>query len=155
MEGIMVVFDFDETILDCDSDNWVIDELGFTELYNKLLNTMPYNSMMDTLMKEMHAKGVTINDIVQHRTKKIIYIGDGKGDYCPSLKLREGDHVMPRKNFPVYDLITSNPMLIRATVHEWADGKDLERVLLSVIRGIDYSKDGNSGARLFSHDSKL
>lgn len=46
MAGIIVVFDFDKTIIDCDSDNWVVDELGFTDLFNKLLPTMPWNSLM-------------------------------------------------------------------------------------------------------------
>lgn len=46
MEGIMIVFDFDKTIIDCDSDNWVIDELGFTHRFDQLLNTIPWNSMM-------------------------------------------------------------------------------------------------------------
>jgi pyridoxal phosphate phosphatase PHOSPHO2 len=44
--GILVVFDFDKTIIDVDSDNWVIDELGFTDLFNQLLHTMPWNSLM-------------------------------------------------------------------------------------------------------------
>ena len=44
--AIVVVFDFDKTIIDVDSDNWVIDELGFTELFNQLLHTMPWNSLM-------------------------------------------------------------------------------------------------------------
>ena len=93
MEGIVVVFDFDKTIIDCDSDNWVVDELGFTNRFNQLLNSMPWNSMMvrkltfpfgfplflflnffkiyfslkfqDQLMKEMHEEGVTINDMVE------------------------------------------------------------------------------------------
>ena len=46
MSGIVVVFDFDKTIVDCDSDNWVIDELGFTDLFNELLPTMPWNTLM-------------------------------------------------------------------------------------------------------------
>jgi len=29
--------------------------------------------------------------------KQFIYLGDGSGDFCPSLKLRDGDHVLPRK----------------------------------------------------------
>ncbi|KAK1314290.1 Inorganic pyrophosphatase 1 [Acorus calamus] len=33
--------------------------------------------------------------------KRIIYLGDGKGDYCPSLNLDEGDFMMPRKNYPL------------------------------------------------------
>lgn len=46
MAGIVVVFDFDKTIIDCDSDNWVLDDLGATELFNELLPTMPWNSLM-------------------------------------------------------------------------------------------------------------
>ena len=44
--NIVVVFDFDKTIIDVDSDNWVVDELGFTELFDQLLPTMPWNSLM-------------------------------------------------------------------------------------------------------------
>lgn len=46
MAGIVVVFDFDKTIIDVDSDNWVVDELGATDLFNQLLPTMPWNSLM-------------------------------------------------------------------------------------------------------------
>ena len=65
--------------------------------------------------------------------KRIIYLGDGAGDYCPSLKLKESDFVMPRKNFPVWDLISNNPLLIKAKIHEWTDGEEQEKVLLSLI----------------------
>lgn len=46
MAEIVVVFDFDKTIVDCDSDNWVVDELGFSVLFNRLLPTMPWNTLM-------------------------------------------------------------------------------------------------------------
>lgn len=46
MSNIVVVFDFDKTIIDIDSDNWVVDELGATDLFNQLLPTMPWNSVM-------------------------------------------------------------------------------------------------------------
>ncbi|XWS35243.1 hypothetical protein CRYUN_Cryun21dG0109200 [Craigia yunnanensis] len=36
--------------------------------------------------------------------KTIIYLGDGLGDFCRSLKLADGDYLMPRKNFSVWDL---------------------------------------------------
>jgi pyridoxal phosphate phosphatase PHOSPHO2 len=32
----VVAFDFDRTIIDGDSDNWVITEMGLTRLFNKL-----------------------------------------------------------------------------------------------------------------------
>lgn len=41
-----MVFDFDKTIIDCDSDNWVIDDLGATKRFDELLQTMPWNSAM-------------------------------------------------------------------------------------------------------------
>lgn len=46
MAGVVVVFDFDKTIVECDSDNWVVDELGATDLFNQLLPTMPWNTLM-------------------------------------------------------------------------------------------------------------
>lgn len=240
MANIVVVFDFDKTIIDCDSDNWVLDELGFTDLFNQILPTMPWNSTMDRMMKEMHGKGVTINDIVevlkrtpvhsriipaikhaydagcdlrilsdanrffietilkhhgmeeyfseihtnpgyvneegrlrisphhdfttnrhgcgcvlcppnmckgivmeklisQAEDQTFIYLGDGNGDYCPSMKLRKGDYCMPRKNFPLWHVISSNPELISANIDEWADGGDLECVLFSLINSIESS----------------
>ncbi|KAJ7951653.1 Inorganic pyrophosphatase [Quillaja saponaria] len=65
MAGIVVVFDFDKTIIDCDSDNWVVDELGVTDLFNELLPTMPWNSLMERMMKELHSQGKTIEDIIE------------------------------------------------------------------------------------------
>ncbi|XP_072954426.1 inorganic pyrophosphatase 2-like [Typha angustifolia] len=236
MAGIVVVFDFDKTIIDVDSDNWVIDELGATELFDRLLPTMPWNSLMDRMMEELHSKGWSIEDIANclkrapldpHVVSAIrsayalgcdlrvvsdanlffietilkhhgifecfteintnpsyvdedgrlrifpyhdflnsphgcsglcppnmckgkiieriqasaavagkthfIYLGDGKGDYCPSLKLTERDYVMPRKNYPLWDLISNDTNLIKAEIHEWSNGEDLERILSQLI----------------------
>ncbi|CAH8359258.1 unnamed protein product [Eruca vesicaria subsp. sativa] len=237
--NIVVVFDFDKTIIDVDSDNWVIDELGFTDLFNQLLPTMPWNTVMDRMMKELHDQGKTIEEIKQalrtipihprivpaikaahalgcelrivsdanmffietmvehlgiselfseinsnpgfvdeHNTlrispyheftnsshgcthvtcppnmckglvieriqdslakegKKMIYLGDGAGDYCPSLKLKTEDYVMPRKNFPVWDLISQNPLMVKASIREWTDGESLEKILMGTIEEI-------------------
>ncbi|KAF9614023.1 hypothetical protein IFM89_014823 [Coptis chinensis] len=224
MANIVVLFDFDKTIIHCDSDNWVVDELGVTNLFNELLPTMPWNTLMDKTMKELHSQGRTIQDIVEclnhaplipqiistiksahalgcelrivsdanlffietilkhhgltdyfseintnpgfvdkgklrifphhdfissphgcdlcppnmckgvvierirasaftEGKKRFFYLGDGKGDFCPSLKLGEKDLVLPRKNYPLWELICNNPSLIKAGVHEWSDGK--------------------------------
>jgi pyridoxal phosphate phosphatase PHOSPHO2 len=42
--GVVVVFDFDKTIIDCDSDNWVVDALGATARFDDLLCRLPWNS---------------------------------------------------------------------------------------------------------------
>ncbi|XP_071901373.1 inorganic pyrophosphatase 2-like [Coffea arabica] len=253
--GIVVVFDFDKTIIDLDSDNWVLDELGFTDLFNQLLPTMPWNSLMDKMMGELHANGKTIQDIeevlkrvpihprivpaiksahalgcdlrivsdanlffietilnhlgirgcfseintnpgyvdengrlrilpyhdfhsashgcdrcppnmckgmvmeriqasiAKEGKKRFIYLGDGIGDFCPSLKLKEGDYMMPRKNFPVWDLICKNRMLLKAEIHEWNDGEDLERLLLQLINSIFAAEESLS--QLLSTDCKF
>lgn len=65
-----------------------------------------------------------------------IYLGDGNGDHCPSTKLRERDYCMPRINYPLWGVITSNPKVITAEIHGWTDGQELERVLLSLIHSI-------------------
>jgi len=81
----------------------------------------------------------------------MIYLGDGSGDYCPSLRLKEKDFMMPRKNFPVWDLICKDPSLLKAEIHGWSDGEELEQVLLQLISRI--SMDQNSP--FISSDCKL
>ncbi|KAL6568217.1 Inorganic pyrophosphatase 1 [Orobanche hederae] len=250
MAGIVIFFDFDKTIIEIDSDNWVVDELGATDLFNELIPTMPWNSLMDMMMRKLHAQGKSIEEIkevlrrapihprivpaikkahalgcdlrivsdanmffietivdhlgikncfseintnpsyvdengslrispyVDFQTfphgcprcppnmckgmiieriqaslakegkKRMIYLGDGVGDFCPSLKLREGDFMMPRKNFPVWDLICENRAILRAEVHEWTNGEDMEMILLELIEKIKIQECNNSNSSL-------
>ena len=85
------------------------------------------------------------------KKRRFIYLGDGSGDFCPSLKLREGDHMMPRKHYPVWDLICKNRALVKAELHEWSNGEELERVLLQLINAISMEESN----KLFSVDCKL
>ena len=47
--GVVVVFDFDKTIIDCDSDNWVVDALGASQRFDELLLHLPWNSAIVSL----------------------------------------------------------------------------------------------------------
>eukprot|EP00262_Sarcandra_glabra_P011575 TRINITY_DN2807_c0_g1_i1.p1 TRINITY_DN2807_c0_g1~~TRINITY_DN2807_c0_g1_i1.p1 ORF type:complete len:287 (-),score=52.32 TRINITY_DN2807_c0_g1_i1:38-898(-) len=256
MAGIVLVFDFDKTIIDCDSDNWVVDNMGATKFFNELLPTMPWNSLMDRMMKELHSRGKTIDEIVEclksaplhpkiitavksayalgcdlrivsdanlffietilkhhglndyfteintnpsfvdedgklrilpyhdfttsphgcnlcppnmckglimekiiplelaKQKKQFIYLGDGVGDFCPSLKLREGDHVMPRKNYPLYKLISENLMDLKAEIHEWGNGDELEEVLLHLINQATISIEEDNSSRCSCNSSE-
>ncbi|KAE7998581.1 hypothetical protein FH972_003112 [Carpinus fangiana] len=82
-------------------------------------------------------KGLVIDQIQasisESGKKRFIYLGDGNGDYCPTLKLGESDYVMPRKNYPLWNRICSKPMLMKAQVHEWSTGEELERILKHLI----------------------
>ncbi|KAI3754207.1 hypothetical protein L1987_53985 [Smallanthus sonchifolius] len=232
----IIIWDFDRTIMDDDSDRWVVVEMGLTPLFNQLRQTLPWNSLMDRMMEELHSQGKTVEDIInclncvqlhpqiisairaahahgcdmkvlsdanqffietilknhgiydcfsdiitnptfvdkegrlrifpyhgsavpphgcdlcppnlckgfvlnkiQDSTSQdikkrvIIYIGDGGGDFCPTLKLREEDHVMPRKDFPLHNLISKSSMPIKPQVHEWSDGEELNKILIRLI----------------------
>ncbi|GLJ23477.1 hypothetical protein SUGI_0444730 [Cryptomeria japonica] len=232
----VVVFDFDLTIIDCDSDPWVMEKLGATERFESLLPTLPWNTVMDKMMGELHAQGKTISDIeaslrtiplypetiraikfafslgcdlwivsdanlffiktilethdlLQYFTeiktnpafieesgrlrispfhpftvaphgcnlcppnmckgaiitemrnsiengwnRRFIYLGDGAGDFCPTLKLVEGDDVLPRKEYPLSKLIEKNPELVKAQIHEWSNSKDVEDLLFKLLK---------------------
>lgn len=80
-------------------------------------------------------QGLVIDQIRASKGEKneFIYIGDGRGDYCPTLRLQEGDHVMPRKLYPLSDRINSNQTIVKAKIHEWSDGKELEKILLNIL----------------------
>ncbi|XP_022147549.1 thiamine phosphate phosphatase-like protein [Momordica charantia] len=238
MAGITIVFDFDRTIIDGDSDNLVVTQMGLTNLFNELYSSLPWNSLMDrnlhfdTLMVELQSQERTIEDIAEclkgaalhpqiiaairsaeavgcdlriisdanqffietilkHHgvlgcfskiytnptfvdgkgrlrilpfhdnstshgcnlcpsnmckglvidqirasksvNHKFIYIGDGRGDFCPTLRLEEEDHVMPRKLYPLSERINSNQTLVKAKTHEWSDGKELEKILSGLV----------------------
>ncbi|XP_054784772.1 inorganic pyrophosphatase 2-like [Prosopis cineraria] len=67
------------------------------------------------------------------KSKKFIYLGDGSGDFCPSLRLKDTDSLMPRKDFALCDLVSKNSNSIKAEVHGWVDGDELMQVLLRII----------------------
>ncbi|XP_073156952.1 thiamine phosphate phosphatase-like protein [Henckelia pumila] len=230
-ENTVMVFDFDRTLIDDDSDRWVMTNMGLTNLFLQLRRTLPWNSLMDRMLEELHIQGKTVNDIAQclkgiplhphvisviksahslgcdlkvasdsntfyiktileHHgiyncfseivtnpvlvdsggrlrifpchdvasshacnlcppnlckgrvieriqaetgCKRLIYIGDGMNDFCPTLKLVAADFVMPRKNFPLWSHISNNLELVKAKVCEWSDGEELAKILHSIL----------------------
>ncbi|PNX77640.1 inorganic pyrophosphatase 2-like [Trifolium pratense] len=97
------------------------------------------------------------NSLEDEGKKKIIYLGDGNGDFCPSLKLKESDYLMPRMNFALSDLVSKNSNDIKANVHDWMDGEELENVLLHIInKANNIGKENNIvGPKIISNDCKL
>jgi pyridoxal phosphate phosphatase PHOSPHO2 len=48
--GVVVIFDFDRTIIENDSDNWVTTKLGASVLFDLLRPSLPWNSLMVSLV---------------------------------------------------------------------------------------------------------
>ncbi|KAG5527781.1 hypothetical protein RHGRI_028653 [Rhododendron griersonianum] len=103
------------------------------------LRIFPYHSSPHgcSLCPPNLCKGLVIEQIQASISEKgkvrMIYLGDGRGDFCPSLKLGEGDHVMPRKDFPLWKRICDNRTIIKAKVYEWSNGEELERILSQLV----------------------
>lgn len=43
---MVIIWDFDRTIMDDDSDRWVVVEMGLNQLFNQLRQSLPWNSLM-------------------------------------------------------------------------------------------------------------
>ena len=60
---------------------------------------------------------------------KVIYVGDGGGDFCPALRLDTTDVLLCRQGFPLQkkcaDAKSSQNIEVRAKVREWSNGKDI------------------------------
>ncbi|KAJ8532006.1 hypothetical protein K7X08_011929 [Anisodus acutangulus] len=88
--------------------------------YNDLVsfhgcNLCPPNLCKDLVIEQIQAS------MSEKGKSRFIYLGDGRGDYRPTLKLDRGDHVVPRKGFPLSDRLLSNPSLLKADCHEWSN----------------------------------
>lgn len=90
--------------------------------------------------------------VLREGKRQFICLGDGQGDFCPSLRLSDGDYVMPRKNYPLWNLICENPQLLKAQVHEWSNAEELQAILLQLIQSMD--ADHVSSSQLLSIDCK-
>lgn len=66
---------------------------------------------------------------------RCVYVGDGRGDVCPSLRLRAGDAVLARAGYPLLDELRARAARggLRAAVHEWRSGEDLELLLQHAV----------------------
>ncbi|KAL4286068.1 hypothetical protein AHAS_Ahas19G0049200 [Arachis hypogaea] len=131
------------------SDMGLHTDPGVSGLVHALIRT--YVEIVGGLIIERIQDSLSNNG---DENKRIIYLGDGSGDYCPSLRLRERDFMMPRKNFPVCYLICKDPLLLKAEIHPWSDGQELEQVLLQLINKITSLGD-ESSQQFISSDCKM
>lgn len=91
--------------------------------------------IMDDFKEEQRRNGV-----VYGRT---VYTGDGNNDFCPILRLQEGDFACVRENFKCAKLVklaqegyncdeSGVPYEVKANVVVWKDGDDILNVLKSL-----------------------
>ncbi|KAJ0758796.1 putative inorganic diphosphatase [Helianthus annuus] len=115
------------------SNPTVVDEEGRLRILPyKGKNRFPHGCM---LCSPNLCKGTVIDDI-RHSDKKkrgIVYIGDGRDDLCPTLKLTEQDYVMPKEKNTLHHMLTLAKVPIKPKIHAWKDGEQLENNLIRLL----------------------
>ncbi|KAI1294480.1 hypothetical protein EDD11_008117 [Mortierella claussenii] len=67
----LVVFDFDWTLIEADSDYWVVQHLGgdLAKQQKDLVEKMQWTDLQDMLLGQMHERGVTRQDLEKTLSK--------------------------------------------------------------------------------------
>jgi len=79
------------------------------------------NMCKQKAMKDMLA-------IEKKQFEKILYIGDGKFDFCTCSQMLTGkDIIFARKGFKLEKMLQSSKDNCKATVNVWANGKELQK----------------------------
>ena len=62
---------------------------------------------------------------------KVIFIGDGKNDFCFSKHLNEKDILFPRNGFSLYRILfnENKKNMIKAEIHPWENGTQIVNIL--------------------------
>ncbi|XP_015509536.2 pyridoxal phosphate phosphatase PHOSPHO2 [Neodiprion lecontei] len=69
--------------------------------------------------------------------ERVAYVGDGRNDFCPILRLSEKDFAFPRSNYPLIKILneakTNGTHQVTAHICPWNDGTHiLEKLLVSL-----------------------
>jgi len=90
-------------------------------------------------------KAVVVREYLTRRVRerggrpyqRVLYVGDGANDFCPSVTLSPRDIAFPRRDFPMHRLIRemaeAQPGKFRASVVPWASGEDVINTLRKVV----------------------
>ena len=81
--------------------------------------------------------------LLQHNYLQVIYLGDGRGDYCPCTRLGPNDHILARQNYPD----GSECSLLRLLTEQGLPIKDCRQCLSpsQVPVGDDFLAGGSNG----------
>ena len=85
-------------------------------------------------------KGLVMDTII-HKARsmssdyRILYIGDGEGDFCPCLRLQKHDVVAARSGYRLAKLLKDADAL-EASVLNWVDGSTLSQIITSFLKNV-------------------
>lgn len=101
---------------------------------NGMLRVSMYHTQRSCKLSAVNlCKGQVLMDYVKERRgqgvnfDRIIYVGDGRNDLCPILRLSQDDLACPRQDYALIDILNKLPpdRRMKAKVVPWRDGRDL------------------------------
>ncbi|MBA0774798.1 hypothetical protein Gotri_009982, partial [Gossypium trilobum] len=113
IETILEHHGLKECFLEINTNPGFVDQQGRLRIFphhdfTKSSHGCQHPSCLPNMCKGTVIERIQASLSMEDPKKTKIYLGDGLGDFCPSLKLGDGDYVMPRKDVPVWDLICKN-----------------------------------------------
>ncbi|NXQ45049.1 PHOP1 phosphatase, partial [Catharus fuscescens] len=113
-----------------------IDRRGF-------LTLGPYHSHKCPRCPANMCKRKILSEYLRERAQdvefqRVLYVGDGANDFCPSGILRAADVAFPRKGYPMHRLIQESqekqPGAFQAAVVPWESATEVARYLQELLR---------------------
>ncbi|XP_049776802.1 pyridoxal phosphate phosphatase PHOSPHO2-like [Schistocerca cancellata] len=89
-------------------------------------------------------KGHILEEYLKEREKagvkfhRVVYVGDGKNDLCPCLRLGHSDIAFPRCGYALAEVLCGGGQEINASVHTWKNGEEIMKHLSNYFNS-DYS----------------
>ncbi|EZA61649.1 hypothetical protein DMN91_008645 [Ooceraea biroi] len=109
---------------------------------NGMLRVSMYHTQRSCQLSAVNlCKGQVLTDYVKERRDqgvnfdRIIYVGDGRNDLCPILRLSRDDLACPRQDYALIDILDKLPpdRKMKAQVVPWENGRDLRCSLERVV----------------------
>ena len=66
---------------------------------------------------------------------KVMYVGDGGNDFCPTLRLSANDYIFPRVSFSLHKRIEKQSDQVKAQVVPWTCASSILETLQNLNNG--------------------
>ena len=124
----IIISDSNSVFIDC-----ILRQSGVSEAFTEVLtNPAHFDSQGQLCVQRCHShscqlcaaspnmcKGTLLRSYLERSSgyQQVVYVGDGRGDHCPCLQLKEEDAVVCRKDYSLAKRLAKEPAAVKATVH--------------------------------------
>ena len=104
---------------------------------NQLLTIQHYHSHNCGHCRVNMCKGDILKSYIRNTNsvvdKTVVYVGDGRNDYCAALQMKPSDYVFAREGYSLLKLLRQNDQDVQPFVIPWATGFDILEKIKNII----------------------